>query len=148
VTERVTRVLRKRGALPATIDDAVQTAVLRALCRTDGFDRFAGLINWVTVVAWHEVQAEWRQLARIELGAVPEQPTEAYPADVLETRLVVNAVVDGLSVVTPDEREAILAPLAEDAVSSNGPDDARTRMRRHRARQRLAGLVEQAEPSR
>ncbi len=145
MTERVARVLRKRGAPPATIDDAVQTAALRALCRTDGFDSFAGLINWVTVVAWHEVQAEWRQRARIELGAVPEQPTEPDPADVVETHLVVDAVVDGLSALTPDEREAILAPLAEDAGSPNGPDDARTRMRRHRARQRLAELIEQVE---
>jgi DNA-directed RNA polymerase specialized sigma24 family protein len=148
VTERVTRVLRKRGAPPATIDDAVQTAALRALCRTDGFDSFAGLINWVTVVAWHEVQAEWRQRARIELGAVPEQATEPDPADVMENHLAVDAVVDSLCALTPDEREAILAPLAKEAGSTNGPDDARTRMRRHRARQRLAELVEQVEESR
>lgn len=145
MTERVSRVLRKRGAPPATIDDAVQTAALRALCRTDGFDSFAGLINWVTVVAWHEVQAEWRQRARIELGAVPEQATEPDPADVMENYFAVDAVVDSLSALTPDERKAILAPLAEDAGSSNGPDDARTRMRRHRARQRLAGLIERAD---
>jgi hypothetical protein len=100
----------------------------------------------VTVVAWHEVQAEWRQRARIELGAVPEQATEPDPAEVMETRLVVDAVVDGLSALTPGEREAILAPLAEHA--SNGPDDARTRMRRHRARQRLAELIEQVEEAR
>ncbi|MGH8996092.1 MAG: hypothetical protein ACRDYB_08710 [Acidimicrobiales bacterium] len=105
------------------------------------------MINWVTVVAWHEVQAEWRQRAHIEPGAVPELPTEPDPADVVETHLEVDAVVDGLSALTPDEREAILAPLADDAGSSNGPDDARTRMRRHRARQRLAELVEQVEES-
>jgi hypothetical protein len=103
------------------------------------------LTNWVTVVAWHEVQAEWRLRARIEPGAVPEQPTEPDPAHVVETHLAVDAVVDGLSALTPDEREAILAPLAEDAGSSDGPDDARTRMRRHRARQHLAELIEQAE---
>jgi DNA-directed RNA polymerase specialized sigma24 family protein len=115
------------------------------LCRSDGFDSFAGMINWVTVVAWHEVQAEWRQRARVELGAVPEQATEPDPADVVESHLVVDAVVGGLSALTPDEREAILAPLAEDAGISNGPDDARTRMRRHRARQHLAELIEQVE---
>jgi hypothetical protein len=67
------------------------------------------------------------------------------PADVMENHCAMDAVVHSLSALTPDERKAILAPLAEDAGSSNGPDDARTRMRRHRARQRLAGLIERAD---
>lgn len=40
------------GAPPVTIDDALQTAALRALCRHEGFDSFNGLVSWVIVVAW------------------------------------------------------------------------------------------------
>jgi DNA-directed RNA polymerase specialized sigma24 family protein len=142
VAERVTRVLRRRGAPPTTIDDAIQTAALRALCRHEGFDSFDGLVSWVIVVAWHEVQAEWRHAARADLGEVPENPVGPDPAAVVESHIALDAVADGLSSLSDTERQAILAPLVDDTASA-GPDDARVKMRRHRARQHLAELVEE-----
>ncbi|HVA06849.1 MAG TPA: sigma factor [Acidimicrobiales bacterium] len=144
MAERVTRVLRRRGAPPTTIDDAIQTAALRALCRHEGFDSFDGLVSWVIVVAWHEVQAEWRHAARADLGEVPENPVGPDPAAVVESHIALDAVADGLSSLSDAEREAILAPLVDDA-ASEGSDDAREKMRRHRARRHLADLVERTE---
>ena len=126
------------------IDDAVQTAALRAICRREGFDSFDGLVSWVIVVAWHEVQAEWRHAARSHLGEVPENPVGPDPAAVVEFHIALDAVADGLPSLSDAEREAILAPLVDDA-ESEGPDDARVKMRRHRARQHLADLVERTE---
>lgn len=142
MVERVTRVLRKRGAPPASVDDAVQTAVLRALGRDEGFDTLGGLVNWVIVVAWHEIQAEWRRGARIELGDVPEGPAGPDSAEIAETHLVLDAVVDGLSTLSDRERQAILSPILDD-IADGRVEDAAAKMRRHRARRHLAAVVEQ-----
>ena len=99
---------------PRSIDDAVQTAVLRALGRDEGFDTLGGLVNWVIVVAWHEIQAEWRRGARIELGDVPESPAGPDPAEIAETHLALDAVADGLSTLSDRERQAILSPILDD----------------------------------
>jgi DNA-directed RNA polymerase specialized sigma24 family protein len=141
VAERVTRVLRKRGAPSTSIDDAVQTAALRALCRDEGFDSFDGLVSWAIVVAWHEVQVEWRHAARAELGGVPDRPDGPDPAAVVESHIAFDAVASGLSSLSKAERQAILAPLVDDT-RSEGPDDSRVKMRRYRARRRLANLVD------
>lgn len=139
MTDRLAQVLRRRGAPPATVDDAVQTAVLRALTRADGFDSSAGLFNWLIVVAWHEVQAEWRRTARINDGEVPDQPTNLDPAVIVQGHLELDAVADGLAVLSPAEREVLLLPLREGA--DGGPDKPYVKMRRHRARQHLAEVV-------
>jgi hypothetical protein len=96
----------------------------------------------VIVVAWHEVQAEWRHAARADLGEVPEIPVGPDPAAVVESHIALDAVATGLSSMSEAERYAILAPLVDDTGSA-GPDDARVKMRRHRARQHLAELVEE-----
>ena len=144
VVERVTRVLRRRGAPPTAIDDAVQTAALRALCRREGFDSFDGLVSWVIVVAWHEVQAEWRHNARADLGEVPERPVGPDPASVVESHIEIDAVANGLSSLSNAEREAILSPLV-DGRAPDRPYDAQAKMRRYRARRHLAELIERAD---
>jgi DNA-directed RNA polymerase specialized sigma24 family protein len=142
VVETVTRVLRRRGAPPASIDDAVQTAVLRALGRDGGFDSLGGLVNWVIVVAWHEIQAEWRRSARIELGDVPEGPAGPDSAEIAEAHLALGAAIDGLSTLSDRERQAILSPILDD-IADGRVEDAAAKMRRHRARRHLAAVVEQ-----
>ena len=58
---RARRVLQGRRAPPATVDDALQTAALRALHRDRRFDTIDGWVNWTIEVAWHEAQIEWRR---------------------------------------------------------------------------------------
>lgn len=138
VTSKVRRILRNRGAPTTTIDDALQTAALRALCRSEGFDSHEGMVAWVTVVAWHEVQKEWRRQARVELGSIAESPDESDPAAVVERRLELETVVDGLMELSITERQAIFSipePTADAA------ERARMKMRRYRARKHLAALA-------
>ena len=119
----------------------MQTAALRAFRRPGRFDSVDGLVQWTIVVAWHEVQAEWRHQARVELGNVPERPDGIDPATVIESRLVFDAVAVGVSALSDAERHAIASALADEP-GPDGPLKARTRMRRYRARQHLAEIVD------
>jgi DNA-directed RNA polymerase specialized sigma24 family protein len=141
VSERVRRTLKRRGAPEDTIDDALQSAAMKALCHTDGFDCPQGMVRWVTVVAWNEVQAEWRRRARLQVGNLPEQPSAADPAVDVALRLELDAVADGLARLSDAERRAVFSGIARD----QGPclrEDAPSKMRRYRARQHLAQLVD------
>ena len=141
VSERVRRTLKRRGAPEDTIDDALQSAAMKALCHTDGFDSPEGLLRWVTVVAWNEVQAEWRRRARLQVGDLPEPVSVADPAVSVETQMQLDAVVDGLAQLSDAERRAVFSSVAREQDSGH-PDDAGSKMRRYRARQHLAQLVD------
>lgn len=141
---RVRRILLRRGAPPSTVDDAVQTAALRAIQRPDGFDCVDGLVNWVTKVAWHEVQMEWHRQARTSTGAVPEVADELDPARVVESELDLDATVCALSILTPTDRAAILSRVAKDG-STMRPESAAAKMRLLRARRRLAAILRAEE---
>ncbi len=135
------RILRRRGAPPSTIDDAIQTAALRALQRAGGFDGIDGLVSWATNVAWHEVQVEWHRRARAGPGEIPEVPGGEDPGRVVAGRLALDAVVEGLATLKEADRHAILSALDE----RHGDDaalSAKEKMRRHRARQHLAAVIE------
>lgn len=94
------------------------------------------------MVAWHEIQAEWRRSARIELGDVPENPAGPDPAEIAEAHLALGAVADGLSSLSDRERQAILSPILDD-IADGSVEDAAAKMRRYRARQHLADVVGQ-----
>jgi len=96
------------------------------------------MAKWVLVVAWNEVQAEWRRQARADFGEVPECPGGPDPADVVEGRIDLGIAIAGLAALNEAEREAITAVLVDEPLE---PQPPRTKMRRHRARQRLAALV-------
>jgi DNA-directed RNA polymerase specialized sigma24 family protein len=141
VSERVRRTLKRRGAPEDTIDDALQSAAMKAFCHTDGFDSQEGMVRWVTVVAWNEVQAEWRRRARLQVGDLPEQASAVDPAARVEINLELDAVADGLARLSDAERRAVFSGIAREQ-DSRHPEDARSKMRRYRARQHLAHLVD------
>ena len=141
VSERVRRTLKRRGAPEDTIDDALQSAAMKALCHTDGFDSPEGLLRWVTVVAWNEVQAEWRRRARLQVGDLPEPVSVADPAVSVETQMQLDAVVDGLAQLSDAERRAVFSGMSQEP-DARLPDDARSKMRRYRARRHLVHLVD------
>ncbi len=83
------------------------------------------MVAWVTVVAWHEVQNEWRRQARVELGEVPECADRADPAAAVERRLELQRVVNSLMDLSVTEREAILGapePAADAAERARNED--------------------------
>lgn len=140
MAEQVRRTLQRRRAPPDVIDDALQEAALRAWSRAEGFDSVEGMVRWVTVVAWHQVIAEWRRQARVEAGAILERPASDDPARTVEDRLALEVVIEGLAQLNDVERSVILSGTA-DSAAGDSADRARTKMRRFRARQHLAILV-------
>jgi DNA-directed RNA polymerase specialized sigma24 family protein len=140
VADKVARVLLRRRAQPALIDDAVQVAALQVICRSERFDSFDGMVRWVTKVAWNEVQMEWRRRSRAQPGEVPERADGPDPAAVVEVRQNLDATVRGLAALSRAEREAILSAL-DDAPAERHPETASTKMRRHRARRHLAAWL-------
>ena len=137
---RVAAILRARGAPPSTIDDAVQAAAERALRRADGFDSIDGLINWMVTVGWRETHSQWRRQSKCLPGEVPDQVGGHDPAAIVEDRLGLEAVAEALAELTPAERTAILASLADEA-SEHEALSAADKMRRYRARRRLSAIV-------
>lgn len=135
------------------MDDAIQVAAERALRRREPFDDVQGWTAWTIKVAWHEVQAEWRRQARLEAGEPPDRPDRTDPAVVMEDRLDLEAVAVALSELKPVDRAAALAGLEPDEPAE--PLSPSEKMRRYRARRRLAALIAaqdyaptQASPSR
>lgn len=140
VAPKARAVLLRRGAPASVVDDAIQTAGERSLRRREPFDGIQGWTNWTIKVAWHEVQAEWRRQARVEAGAPQEQLDRLDPALVTEYRLELAAVALALPELKPSDRAAALAGLDDDANAAE-PLSASEKMRRYRARRRLAALV-------
>lgn len=139
---RVGAILRARGAPPSTIDDAIQAAIERALRRSGGFDSLDGMVNWMVTVAWREAQAQWRRQARSESHEVPDQPGGLDPVVVVEDRLQLIAILHALAKLSPADRTAILSSIADDPYR-NEALSAAEKMRRYRARHRLASIARQ-----
>jgi DNA-directed RNA polymerase specialized sigma24 family protein len=133
--------LKRRSAPEDAIDDALQSAAMKAFCRADGFDSREGMVRWITVVAWNEVQAEWRRRARLQIGDLPERPSAADPAARVETHLELDAVADGLAKLSEAERQAVFSGIAREQ-GPHPPEPAKSKMRRYRARQHLADLID------
>lgn len=133
------RVLLRRGAPSALVEDAIQVAAERALRRREPFDGVQGWTAWTIKVAWHEVQAEWRRQARLESREPPDRPDTADPAIVTEDRLELEAVALALYELKPADRAAALAGLEPDEAAE--PLSPSEKMRRYRARRRLAALI-------
>jgi hypothetical protein len=95
-------------------------------------------------VARHEVQAQWRREARAVPGGIPDGPIGDDPARIVEGRLSIAAALDGLAALSDSDRQAILASL--DDSDPTEPLSAAEKMRRYRARRRLAALVADLDP--
>ena len=127
------------------IDDALQVAAERALRRAEPFDGLQGWTNWTITVAWHEVQAEWRRQAKLETGELlDERPDTRDPAALIEYRLDLEAVATALSGLKPIDRAAALAGIDQDE-ELGPPLSPSEKMRRYRARRRLAALIAAAQ---
>ena len=100
-----------------------------------------GLVRWTTVVAWHEVVAEWRHQSRVEPTADLDPPGEGDPANIVEYRLMVEAVTAGFKDLSVGDQEAVMSRLDGTRPESR-PETSRTKVRRHRARQHLAARVD------
>jgi len=96
-------------------------------------------MNWTIKVAWHEVQAEWRRQARVLSGDPPESLEVVDTAAIAEHRFEWSSLSNAFTGLRPADRAALLAGLDENA--DGGPLSASEKMRRFRARRRLAALM-------
>lgn len=90
-------------------------------------------------MAWHEVQAQWKREARSAPGDPADTAGGPDPASTVEHQLELAAAIKGLVALTDADRRAIIDGLDDEGLSE--PLAAREKMRRYRARRRLAALV-------
>jgi DNA-directed RNA polymerase specialized sigma24 family protein len=141
VTEEVRGAVKRRGGPLDAIDDAVQSATLKALLHDGGFDSREGMVRWMIVVAWNEIIGELRRRAKFSSGAMPDRPAGLDPGTAVENRLTLAAVAHGIERLSELDRESIVGGLSSE-MSRRSPEKSVAKVRRHRARQHLALLVE------
>ncbi len=147
-----------RGVLrdPSEVDDVVQQAFLQAFTGLDGFEGTAPFSTWLTRIAMNEALMRARRSRRVERAApqlvpyadaVPGTPEqEAASREAMER---VEAAFPRLSV---HHREVIqlttLNELSHAAVAERlGVSEGAVKVRLHRAREALRGLLVEREPA-
>lgn len=132
------------------VDDALQIAARQLITHAQSFDSVEGLIGWVIKVAWNALQMQWRRDARALPSEVYPNADANDPAEVVERRIELAVTVAALHALSDAEREAIMSGLVDEP-GHDGPEDARLKMLRYRARRHLAVLtglgVDDASPS-
>ena len=140
VEGKVRLALLRKGTPPDLVDDAVQEAGLQAWRRPERFDSLEGLLRWVTRVAWRVVTAEYRRRQRVCVTAALDITDAVDPARIVEGRLKLQAVRDGLAQLNCDQRSAVLSQVTGD-VPADHRERARVKERRHRGRRELRKTV-------
>lgn len=138
VGARLHAMLRRRGVDPDAADDIVQETAARALEHGVEFRDEEDLLRWANVVAWRIALNDWRGRQWIAASPVPDRPATVPLEDEVIARHTLARVLASLSRLSAADREAL-----------RFGGEARTRteatkhyVRRHRARARLAALVE------
>jgi RNA polymerase sigma-70 factor (ECF subfamily) len=133
----------------AVAEDAVQDAFVTAVRKRSHLDRLDNPEAWVRTVALNSVRHGWRHasVVRRYQARVPGQqkPVEAGPEHV--------AIVTALRQLAPDQREVVvlhyLADLSVgDVAVQLGIPEGTVKSRLSRARERLAGLLDDDEGGR
>lgn len=133
----------------AEAEDAVQDAFVTALRKRSGFATVGNPEAWVRTVALNRVRHGWRHASVVRRYQAkvpgPQGPVEVGPEHV--------AIVTALAGVDADQREAVVLhyladlPVA-DIASQLGIPEGTVKSRLSRARDRLAGLLDDTEDDR
>jgi DNA-directed RNA polymerase specialized sigma24 family protein len=137
--------LRRRGLDRASIDDVVQEVALRALAHRVTYASATDLLRWASPVACNLHVDLLRQRARLlDDPAAAERPASDDVAREVTHRIELQKALRGIAKLRPADREAILgAVAAEPAAPRTRQEAVRLAVRRHRARSRLALVMEQ-----
>jgi DNA-directed RNA polymerase specialized sigma24 family protein len=141
VARRLAKVLRGNGVPPDDIDDIVQDVATRALHQGVRFTSADDLLPWAITVARRRAIDSWRR-ERGAIAVLGEAEGLAADDDVarqVEGRLQLAAVRTAWTSLTPEDQQALAANTVEGLARR---DAVRLNVRRHRARARLAALVE------
>jgi DNA-directed RNA polymerase specialized sigma24 family protein len=138
VRRELLRVLSARQVPHADAEDIVQEVAVRALVHPEGFRTTRDLSRWSWRVAWRLRIDGVRRAAHIDTSPTPDLPGPEDTARLVEGRLVLDAVLSGLTRLSATDRTALFEAPAPDA---SRQEAVRLAVRRHRARARLTRLV-------
>lgn len=148
VERRLKALLYRRGLDSASSDDVVQEVALRALAGRVTYTSAKDLLRWAGPVACNLHVDLLRQRARLYEGDVgdvdDEHPATHDVAGEVADRMELQRAFRGIARLRPADREAIMAAVAAEPVAPRNRKEAvRLAVRRHRARNRLALVLEQ-----
>jgi RNA polymerase sigma-70 factor (ECF subfamily) len=133
----------------AQAEDAVQDAFVTALRKPSRLERVHNPEAWVRVVALNSVRHAWRHASVVRRYQAkvpgPQGPVDVGPEHV--------AIVSALAAVDADQREVVVLhyladlPVA-DIADQLGVPQGTVKSRLSRARERLAGLLDDTEDDR
>ena len=135
----VDRLLRGHHVSAPDRDDIIQEVAARAFIRQDEFTSLNHLTRWSCRVAANLRVDQLRRNRRLSDADVPEQSTSVDTAQLVEGRVALEAVLSAVSRLSDADRVALFGER-EDAEDRRGA--VRLAVRRHRARARLAAMVE------
>ncbi|HWL36411.1 MAG TPA: sigma-70 family RNA polymerase sigma factor [Frankiaceae bacterium] len=145
VERRLRALLFRRGLDQASAEDVVQEVALRALAGRVTYTSAKDLLRWAGPVACNLHIDLLRQRARLQDGGVgTDHPASNDVAGEVADRMELQRAFRGLAALRPADREAIMeAVTAEPVPARNRKEAVRLAVRRHRARSRLALVMEQ-----
>lgn len=145
VERRLRGLLFRRGLDQASAEDVVQEVALRALAGQVTYTSAKDLLRWAGPVACNLHVDLLRQRARLaDSGVDTEHPATNDVAGEVADRMELQRAFRGIAALRPADREAIMeAVTAEPGPARNRKEAVRLAVRRHRARSRLALVMEQ-----
>ena len=135
----VERLLRAHHVDHADRDDIVQEVAARAFVRREQFTSLTHLTRWSCRVAANLRVDQVRRRSRISDADVPEASDVIDTARVVEGRVALEQVLSAVSRLSPTDRAALFGPRE---VDGDRREAVRLAVQRHRARARLAAMVE------
>jgi DNA-directed RNA polymerase specialized sigma24 family protein len=145
VERRLRALLFRRGLDRASADDVVQEVALRALANHVTYASATDLLRWAGPVACNLHVDLVRHRARmLDAPEAEDHPAaDDVPREVAH-RIELQRAFRGIAALRPADREAIIdAVAAEPVVPRTRKEAVRLAVRRHRARSRLAIVLEQ-----
>lgn len=137
VRRDVLRGLLVRHVPQADAEDIVQEVAARGLAHVPGFATTQDLVRWSWRVAWRLRIDALRRDGRLDHGTFPDVADPDDSARIVEGRLALRATLDGITRLSPTDRQALFATPGPGATRQ---DAVRLAVRRHRARARLIRL--------
>jgi DNA-directed RNA polymerase specialized sigma24 family protein len=145
VEPRLRALLYKRGLDQPSADDVVQEVALRVLAHGVTYESAGDLLRWAAPVACRLHVDLLRHRARMtDPDEATDRPSRDDVAGEVADRLELQRALRGIARLRPADRDAIIDAVAsEPSVPRNRQEAVRLAVRRHRARSRLAVVLEQ-----
>ena len=140
VSIRLATMLRRRGVGRHDADEVIQETAARAMTSNVEFVDADDLFRWASVVSWRIAIDARRRCTRLTGGEVPDRADHVDVAQAAEHRIVLSAVTTRFKELSERDQAVLLASFG-DQQTSNRVEAVRLAVARHRARNRLRGLL-------